>query len=321
MRTDLTAKAKELEDFRAQAAVTRQAAPAEAAEMEKLRAEHKALLDRIAVVDLQNHPDFKRQYVTPRQEAIKAAKEVLDYNGQEGVELDGLLSLPLKAFNAKVAEATKDLNSMDATTVQTSLRLAYTLNNAGKQALSQAGELGQQLVQADAAKAKGVFEKIWEKIDVAKDVLVPVDAPDDATPEEKQSFEARNQALTQLRANATPSAASTTRARRSSPPRPPCRTSSSATRCPASPPPTTGWQRARWRRRPSWRRSSSPAVPGRSRLLLRQERSREQRRPRRRSGLRHLDVSGSRGFLSTTAGSLVGMGQPDCSWSLSSVGG
>jgi hypothetical protein len=202
LRTDLTAKAKELEDFRAQAAVTRQAAPAEAAELERLKTEHQALLDRVAVIDLQSHPDFKRQYVTPKQEAIKAAKEVLEYNGQDKADLDGLLSLPLKEFNAKVAEATKELNSMDATTVQTSLRSAYTLNNAGKQALSKAGELGQQLVQADAAKAKQTFEKVWEKIDVAKEVLVPVDAPDDATPEEKQAFEARNQALVQLRATA-----------------------------------------------------------------------------------------------------------------------
>jgi len=154
------------------------------------------------LLDLQNHPDFARQYVAPKQQAIAAAKEVLDYNSKGDVNLEGLLSLPLKEFNAKVAEVTKDMNSMDSTTVQTSLRSAYTTNQAGRAALSKAGELAQQLVQKDASVGKHAFEQIWTELESGTQVLQPVELPADLTAEERTLFEARNAAVLNLRANA-----------------------------------------------------------------------------------------------------------------------
>ena len=189
----------ELTSLQTQMETLRKAAPADQAEMERLKAEHKTLSDRMAVVDLQNHPDFTRQYVQPRQQAIATAKEVLAYNGKESINPESFLDLPLKDFNAKVAEATKDLNSMDATTVQTSLRTAYTTQQAGRTALAKAGELGQQLVQNDAAKGKRAFEQVWSELNQAAELFQPVEADEDASDTEKQQIVARNQAAASLR--------------------------------------------------------------------------------------------------------------------------
>jgi len=140
------------------------AAPAEAAEIERLRQEHKAAVDRLAVLDLQNHPDFTRQFVEPKKKALATASEVLQYNGKEGVELAPLLTKPLKDFNAAVSDFTKDMNTADAATVAQSLRDARSLHAQEQAQLSNSSELRTQLQSKAALEQKKAFEAVAGEI-------------------------------------------------------------------------------------------------------------------------------------------------------------
>jgi len=199
LRAQLAAKEQELATLGSQLKTYKDATPAEVADAQRIKAEHQALLDEIAVVKLESHPDFRRQYITPRDQALAAAKEVLAYSGKESVDTAALLSLPLKDFNARVAETTKDMNSMDANTVQSSLRAAYTANLAAQQALKNSSQLGQDLVAKQAQEAKQAFEGVIAKV---SEFLVPIEAAPNASAEEQQQIAAHNQAVQNFRQSA-----------------------------------------------------------------------------------------------------------------------
>lgn len=206
LKTEATQKVRaaeqELAAARAQIETFRKATPAESQEIERLKTEHKAALDRLAVLDLQNHPDFTRQYVEPKKKALTEATEVLQYNGKESVDVSLLLSKNPKDFAAAVSEITKDMNQMDATTVQTSLRSAYKLSAEEKSALSKGSELQQQIQQREAMKAKQAFEETFSQFG-PKDLLIEaVEIPDDATPEEKAEIETMNREFSSVKQTA-----------------------------------------------------------------------------------------------------------------------
>jgi hypothetical protein len=199
LKAQLAAKEQELVAIGTQLKTYKDSTPADLADSARLKSEHQALLDEIAVVKLESHPDFKKQFIVPRDQAIAAAKEVLGYNGKETVDPAALLSLPLKEFNAKVAEATKDMNSMDATTVQTALRTAYTANISARNQLKNSSQIGQEMVAKQAQEAKQAFEGVMSKV---SELLVPIEAAPNATPEEQQQAAAHNQAVQNFRLNA-----------------------------------------------------------------------------------------------------------------------
>jgi len=195
LKADLTAKQAEIEALRVQT----KSLPADTAELQQLKTERQAMLDRLAVVDLQSHPDFVNQYVKPQQSALAAAKEVLDYSGKEGVDLSGLLGKSVKDFNAEVSKLTEGLNSMDATTVQTSLRTAYTASRGASEALKSSSQLGQALVAKQAQEAKQAFETVFNKVN---EFLVTVEPEANASEEDRASAIAHNKAVTDFRAAA-----------------------------------------------------------------------------------------------------------------------
>ena len=199
LKGQVTEANHKMADLQKQIDTYKAATPADVAEMQRLKDEHKALSDRLAVVDLQYHPDFKRQYVEPQQAALRAASEVLAYNSKEGVDLGAMLAKPQKDFNADVAKLTEGMNSMDATTVQTSLRQAFTLRAQQQAALAKSSEVAQGLAQRAAAESKQTFEEVWGKLSGPDGFLVTVTAADDASPEEKESVTRYNQAVTNVR--------------------------------------------------------------------------------------------------------------------------
>jgi hypothetical protein len=135
------------------------ATPADTEKAARLESQLKELQDKLAVHDLRSHPDFVKQYVEPKKNALKEAAEIVAYNGKEGVNLAAVLDKPLKEFNAEVSEITKDMNAMDASSVQAKLRDAYKIANDEKGALGRAGELKQQLESKAAAVARAAFEE------------------------------------------------------------------------------------------------------------------------------------------------------------------
>ncbi len=199
MKEILAAERKARADAEARLNVRTTASPAEAAEVERIKAEHKSALDRLAILDLQNHPDFTRQYTQPKKAALAVASEVLAYNGKEGVELAALLAKPMKDFNAAVSEFTKDMNSADAATVATSLREARGLHAKESEALSKSGELHQQLQAKAAAEQKAAFEAVSAEVIPA---FAKREVTAEMTPEQKASAEAYNKSVDGLRTRA-----------------------------------------------------------------------------------------------------------------------
>lgn len=200
--------AKKIQEAQRQAAdaMTRlstfeKAAPAESAELQKLRDDHKAALDRLAVLDVQSHPDFAKQYSEPRLKALTEAKEILDFNGKNA-DLTKLLHLPMKEFNAAVAEMTNQMNGMDANVVQSSLRNAYKITNEEKAALANAGALRESLSSKVAAEQKKAFEQTWGKFDGAEGFLQTLDIAPDMSPEEQAEIKSYNDAVAATRQTA-----------------------------------------------------------------------------------------------------------------------
>lgn len=175
------------------------AAPADTAEIQAKEARLKAAEDRLAIVDLQNHPDFTRQFVEPKTKALATASEVLAYNNKEGVELASLLGKPMKDFNAAVSEFTKDMNTADAATVAMALREARTLHASEQSALAKSGELRSQLQAKSAQEQKRAFETVATEITSTLKKMEITDTMDAA---EKQSAAAYNQRLDTMRASA-----------------------------------------------------------------------------------------------------------------------
>jgi len=112
-----------------------------------------------------------------------------------------LLSKSQKDFNAAVAEATKDMNSMDAMAVQTSLRAAYKITGEEKVALSKAGELRSGIEAKDAQQRTQAFEKVYGNLGF-ENLISAKEAPADATAEQKAQVAEYNAALSQTRSMA-----------------------------------------------------------------------------------------------------------------------
>ena len=191
---------KQLADLKAQQETLAKAAPQDTAEQERLRAEHKAMADRLALVDLKNHPDYVRQYEVPKTAALAEAKEVLDYN-EIPANLESLMGKSLKEFSAEVSKLTKDMNSMDATAVQTSLRNAWKINNDATSALSKSQELAKALSEKSAHAQKQAVEKVWGTFKEAESILAKRPVPEGATPEELAEITSYNEAVQGLRSN------------------------------------------------------------------------------------------------------------------------
>lgn len=199
LRRDLAAREKT-------ATTLTQASPEEQKKQQELQSQLKVMSDRLAVLDIQNHPDFKRQFVKPREDALNEVKEILSYtSGKEGVTpevLAGLLEKPLKDFSAAVAELTKDMNGMDAATVQHAMRNAYKLQADGQRQMASASELAQQLNARSSLQQKEAFNEISTKLGPMGDVLVKIDVPQGASPEESAEIQRYNQSVEAVRSRA-----------------------------------------------------------------------------------------------------------------------
>lgn len=169
------------------------------AEVERLRAEHKAAMDRLAVLDLQSHPDFKRQYEQPKTKALAEVQEILAYSGKEATDVPAILSKNRKDFSAAVTELTKDLNPMDATTVQTALRDAYRISAEERTALANGGELRAKLQQQAEAQARQAFEEVSSNLGPIGEFLVPLDVPAGAPAEEVAEITDYNNTVANMR--------------------------------------------------------------------------------------------------------------------------
>ncbi len=171
------------------------------AEVERLRAEHKAATDRLAQLDLKSHPEFQRQYALPKTAAVTEAAQILTDWGKTGVDLEGLLGKSRKDFSTAVADLTKDLNPMDATLVQTRMNDAFRIAGEERTALANGTQLRERINQQTEAQARQTFAEVSDNLGPMGEFLVTLDTPDGANEAERQEIATYNQAVSGLRQN------------------------------------------------------------------------------------------------------------------------
>lgn len=177
-----------------------QASPAVNEETERLKAEYKAMADRMAILDIQNHPDFVKQYVQPKQAAITAAQEILEYN-EKKADLNALLDKPLKEFNAELSNLTKGMNLADQSTVLSELRSAYKVNNDSKSAMAKSQDIAKELGQKSMYDQKSSFEAAWS--DIAPNyALLKAEIPSTADSATVSALKAYNDGVDGVRSSA-----------------------------------------------------------------------------------------------------------------------
>lgn len=198
----LRAAEQELANYKSQVETFKKASPAESAEVDRLKKEHQAAMDRLAILDIQHHPDFTRQYSEPKRKALAEASEVLGYNGKDNVDVAVLLAKNPKEFAAAVSEITKEMNQMDATTVQTSLRSAYKLSSEERSALTNSSALKQEIAQREAQRAKQAFEEQFNSLELKDGLFQPIEIPEDADDNERQEIQRVNEGFASVKQKA-----------------------------------------------------------------------------------------------------------------------
>jgi|HubBroStandDraft_2_1064218.scaffolds.fasta_scaffold00145_14 hypothetical protein len=199
--SDLKAAEQKLADAEAHLETLKKATPVETGEVEKLKADYKAMKERMAIIDLPSTPEYRDQFTKPKEAALTEAKEVLNYTGKEQTDLKEILGLPQKDFTAKVAELTKDMNVVDANIVINGLRTAYKIGGEERAALATAGELKAGLEAKYAAQNKQAFEETYAALDV-DNLMKPFDIPDGTSAEDRKVIERANAELVKVRARA-----------------------------------------------------------------------------------------------------------------------
>lgn len=170
------------------------------AELERLRTEHKTLSDRLLTLDLQNHPDFHRQYVAPREKAFAESATLLTDNGiAEKVDFGALLAKPRVEFAKAVSELASKMNSFDAQTFTANMRQAFELRGKESEALAKAGDVHKQLAQKSQQAARQAFDAVSSEVTkpIAKLNITP-----EMSAEERDAATAYNSSVDGIRAAA-----------------------------------------------------------------------------------------------------------------------
>lgn len=173
-----------------------------AEEIESLKAREKASSDRLLVMDLENHPSFKAQFVVPKEAEIAAAQELLTAN-KITVDVRTLLGKPRAELGKAVVDAIKDLPEFDRVEVAEHIRKAYSIEQNAKAALTQSKDLGAALQAKSVDRQRVAFANRWAPVSAAIGEFVqPIESPAEATPEQRAADEAYNADLASLRTKA-----------------------------------------------------------------------------------------------------------------------
>jgi uncharacterized protein YukE len=198
----LQTRVRELE---AQVATAKTAAPVPVAteEVERLKAEHKTMSERLLILDVQAHPAFKTQFTEPKRAAIEAAQELLKAGEIEGVDVTALLNKPRSEFGKAVSEAGAKLSDYDRTDFAEQMRKAYTIAQNERDALGKSKETLQAIQQSNNGRAKQAFAAVEQELTAKAGEFMPaLEEPANATPEQRQAIETYNEAVKSLPAAA-----------------------------------------------------------------------------------------------------------------------
>ncbi len=176
------------------------ATPADTERATRLEAQLKEAQDSLAVYNLKSHPDFKRQYVEPKEKALSEAKMLLADNGvSDAPDMAALLAKPRVDFAKTVSELASKLPAFDQGSLVASMREAYRLHGEENNALSRSAEMNQQLASKAAAQARQGFEESKNEFVTRIQELAIPEGADEAKVAEVTAFnKARQEALQEM---------------------------------------------------------------------------------------------------------------------------
>lgn len=188
-----------VKQYEADLAAYRQKLP-DPAEADRLKAEHKAAMDRLAILDYQSHPDFKKQFVEPKKAISDQASVILSEAGIEGVNLVELINKPRAEFSKAMTEIESKLNSFDAGELRLAVRDLRKINDAEKAAIAQHSNLSEGLRKQSEQKQRVAFEDSFKEnsLWIAKHYEIPAGLE----PEKVEQLRSFNQAIDQIRPTA-----------------------------------------------------------------------------------------------------------------------
>lgn len=171
-------------------------------EIEQLKQREKEASDRLMLVDLENHPAFRAQYVEPKQSEIARANELLSAHGIK-TDVASLLQKPRSELGKAVSELVKDLPDFDRVEVADAVRKAHQLDQGAKQALGNSKELQKGLQAQTVQRQREAFARRWAPVSAALgEHIIELEIPAEATPAERASIEDYNNSLKSLRTKA-----------------------------------------------------------------------------------------------------------------------
>ncbi len=173
--------------------------PAEAdaatkARIAQLEGQIKTYDEKLKVYDLQSHPEFVAQYVTPVQQAITTIKDTLKMEGIEA-NVDQLLALDGKAFSKGVSELLSEVPEFNKLTLADAFRKAKAGEFAKREALGKVDEMRANLQQSFAARSKAAFDEAGREIISA---FAPVELDPTASDADKADVISYNAAVANI---------------------------------------------------------------------------------------------------------------------------
>ncbi len=195
LRGDLSARDARIKELEAKVA----GGTALPADYEKLKAEHKAFSDRIAILDVQSHPEFIRQFTEPKAKITQSLNTVLSDNQVEGTDISALLAKPRAEFMKGASEIAEKLPEYERFEFLSGARQLYQVAQQEREALGKASELSQGFKAKTLETQREAFSKTWEKLGGMSEFLLKLDVDPNAAPEEKSAIEAFNAAVDGVR--------------------------------------------------------------------------------------------------------------------------
>lgn len=171
-------------------------------EVERLRKEKEEVENRLKVIDYQSHPEFKRQYVIPKENIVNSLKTIMADSGiTDEVDFVRLTEKPRLEFAKAVSEISEKLNSFDAPEFREQARKLYALRGEEQNALRNSSQNLALIAEQNKARQRVAFEQAVKEVGATSFIKEhPINKDD--TPEMVQLKQKYNADLAQYRKEA-----------------------------------------------------------------------------------------------------------------------
>ncbi len=199
LREQLAAKDKEIQEYKEK---TEKVPVAEVAieEVEKYRKQAEELSAKLAAYDLKAHPTYQQQYELPKQQALRAAQELIEANGITDVNLERLIDVPRSELGKTISKVTDALPRFDAAEVEANIREAYKVMQAEKHALANSSATMENMRKQHVAQQIQAFADTYGSLESSITEFSPeLEIPKDADENVRNTIIAYNESRSSLK--------------------------------------------------------------------------------------------------------------------------